>query len=125
MTVFDAAAVLPAGADLATGPDDRCGFFALAPPVLALAPPAFAGRASVDLAAEGGGSIASGAAGNVGVMREVLAMLLAFRHPVGITTKGTLIERDLDLLVPLGKAMRGDPPEPPRHQHQQQRQQQG
>lgn len=39
-----------------------------------------------------------------GVMREVLQMLLAFRHPVGITTKGTLIERDLDLLVPLAKA---------------------
>ena len=30
-------------------------------------------------------------------------MLLAFRHPVAITTKGTLIERDLDLLVPLAR----------------------
>ena len=39
-----------------------------------------------------------------GVMREVLAMLLEFRHPVAITTKGTLIERDLDLLVPLARA---------------------
>jgi DNA repair photolyase len=39
-----------------------------------------------------------------GVMREVLQMLLAFQHPVAITTKGTLIERDIDLLVPLAKA---------------------
>jgi DNA repair photolyase len=39
-----------------------------------------------------------------GVMREVLSMLLAFRHPVAITTKGTLVERDLDLLVPLARA---------------------
>ena len=38
-----------------------------------------------------------------GVMREVLQMLLAFRHPVAITTKGTLIERDIDLLVALAK----------------------
>lgn len=38
-----------------------------------------------------------------GVMREVLATLLAFRHPVAITTKGTLIERDLDLLAPLAR----------------------
>ena len=35
------------------------------------------------------------------VMREVLEVLSAFRHPFGITTKGTLIERDLDLLGPL------------------------
>ena len=35
------------------------------------------------------------------VMREVLAVLAAFRHPVAITTKGTLIERDLDILGPL------------------------
>ena len=35
------------------------------------------------------------------VMREVLAVLAAFRHPVAITTKGTLIERDLDILTPL------------------------
>ncbi|MBI1170650.1 PA0069 family radical SAM protein [bacterium] len=39
-----------------------------------------------------------------GVMREVLQMLLEFQHPVAITTKGTLIERDIDLLVPLAKA---------------------
>ena len=36
-----------------------------------------------------------------GVMREVLQVLAAFRHPVAITTKGTLIERDLDILTPL------------------------
>ncbi|KAF0173430.1 MAG: radical SAM protein [Rhodobacteraceae bacterium] len=36
-----------------------------------------------------------------GVMREVLAVLAAFRHPVAITTKGTLIERDLDILTEL------------------------
>ena len=36
-----------------------------------------------------------------GVMREVLQVLAAFRHPVVITTKGTLIERDLDILAPL------------------------
>lgn len=39
-----------------------------------------------------------------GVMREVLEVLLAFRHPVAITTKGTLIERDLDILGPMGRA---------------------
>lgn len=37
------------------------------------------------------------------VMRDVLTTLLAFRHPVAITTKGTLVERDLDLLVPLAQ----------------------
>lgn len=35
------------------------------------------------------------------VMREVLEVLAAHRHPVAITTKGTLIERDLDLLAPM------------------------
>lgn len=35
------------------------------------------------------------------VMREVLEVLAAFRHPVGITTKGTLVERDLELLGPM------------------------
>ena len=35
------------------------------------------------------------------VMREVLEVLSAFNHPVAITTKGTLIERDLDLLAPM------------------------
>ena len=36
-----------------------------------------------------------------GVMREVLTVLAEFRHPAAITTKGTLIERDLDILAPL------------------------
>lgn len=35
------------------------------------------------------------------VMREVVEVLAAFRHPLAITTKGTLIERDLDLLAPM------------------------
>lgn len=35
------------------------------------------------------------------LMREVLEVLAAFRHPVAITTKGTLIARDLDILAPL------------------------
>jgi DNA repair photolyase len=37
-----------------------------------------------------------------GVMRELLCVLHAFRHPVAITTKGALIEADLDLLADLG-----------------------
>jgi DNA repair photolyase len=36
-----------------------------------------------------------------GLMREVLAVLAAFRHPVWITTRGTLIERDIDLIAPM------------------------
>ncbi|MBC2837306.1 PA0069 family radical SAM protein [Paragemmobacter straminiformis] len=36
-----------------------------------------------------------------GVMREVVEVLSAFNHPLAITTKGTLIERDLDLLAPM------------------------
>jgi DNA repair photolyase len=35
------------------------------------------------------------------VMRELLEVLWSFRHPVAITTKGTLIERDIDLLAPM------------------------
>lgn len=35
------------------------------------------------------------------VMREVVEVLSAFRHPLAITTKGTLIERDIDLLAPM------------------------
>ncbi|MGL6212200.1 MAG: PA0069 family radical SAM protein [Paracoccaceae bacterium] len=35
------------------------------------------------------------------IMRDVVAVLAAFRHPLAITTKGTLIERDLDLLAPM------------------------
>jgi DNA repair photolyase len=38
------------------------------------------------------------------VMREVLEVLAAWNHPVAITTKGTLIERDLDILGPMGQA---------------------
>ena len=38
------------------------------------------------------------------VMREVLEVLWAFRHPVAITTKGALIERDIDLLAPMAEA---------------------
>ncbi len=37
------------------------------------------------------------------VMREVLEVLQAFRHPVAITTKGVLIERDLDILGPMAR----------------------
>ncbi len=33
-----------------------------------------------------------------GIMRAILAVLRDFRHPVGIVTKGTLIERDIDIL---------------------------
>lgn len=35
------------------------------------------------------------------VMREVVQVLAAFNHPLAIVTKGTLIERDLDLLAPM------------------------
>lgn len=38
------------------------------------------------------------------VMREVLEVLSAWRHPVAITTKGALVERDLDLLAPMAAA---------------------
>ena len=36
-----------------------------------------------------------------GIMREVLAVLSAFHHPVWITTRGTTIERDIDLIAAL------------------------
>ena len=36
-----------------------------------------------------------------GLMRQVLEVLSAFRHPVWITTRGTLVERDIDLLAPM------------------------
>jgi DNA repair photolyase len=39
-----------------------------------------------------------------GLMREVLQVLSDFRHPVAITTKGTLIERDINLLAPMAAA---------------------
>lgn len=35
------------------------------------------------------------------LMRQVLEVLSAFHHPTAITTKGTLIERDLDILAPM------------------------
>lgn len=38
------------------------------------------------------------------VMREVLQVLRAHRHPVAITTKGSLVERDLDILAPMAAA---------------------
>jgi DNA repair photolyase len=37
-------------------------------------------------------------------MRAVLEVLQAFRHPVTVTTKGTLIERDADILGEMGQA---------------------
>jgi len=38
------------------------------------------------------------------VMRGLLTVLRDFNHPVGVVTKGTLIERDLDILGPMGQA---------------------
>ncbi len=38
------------------------------------------------------------------LMRGILQVLQAFRHPVGIVTKGTLIERDVDILGEMGQA---------------------
>jgi DNA repair photolyase len=35
------------------------------------------------------------------VTREVIEVLAAFRHPLGITTRGSLVERDIDLLAPM------------------------
>jgi DNA repair photolyase len=35
------------------------------------------------------------------VTREVVETLRGFRHPLGITTRGSLVERDLDLLAPM------------------------
>jgi DNA repair photolyase len=37
------------------------------------------------------------------ITRGVLEVLREFRHPVGIVTKGSLIERDLDLLAPMAQ----------------------
>jgi DNA repair photolyase len=37
----------------------------------------------------------------LGITREILAVLLAHRHPVTVVTKSSLIERDLDLLAEL------------------------
>jgi DNA repair photolyase len=36
-----------------------------------------------------------------GVMREILQVLSAHQHPTAITTKGTMIERDIDILAPM------------------------
>jgi DNA repair photolyase len=36
-----------------------------------------------------------------GLMRQILQVLAAFRHPVWITTRGTTIERDIDLIAPM------------------------
>lgn len=36
-----------------------------------------------------------------GIMRRILQVLSDFNHPVGIVTKGTLIERDIDILAPM------------------------
>ena len=36
---------------------------------------------------------------DLGIMRQVLQVLQAFRHPVWITTRGTTIERDIDLIA--------------------------
>ena len=37
------------------------------------------------------------------VMREVVQVLAAFRHPLAIVTKGSGIERDLDILAPMAR----------------------
>jgi len=37
------------------------------------------------------------------ITRSILEVLWEFRHPVGIVTKGSLIERDLDLLQPMAR----------------------
>src|SRR2546428_4225710 len=37
------------------------------------------------------------------ITRSILEILREFRHPVGIVTKGSLIERDLDLLEPMAR----------------------
>ncbi|MGJ8583464.1 MAG: PA0069 family radical SAM protein [Marinosulfonomonas sp.] len=38
------------------------------------------------------------------IMREILEVLSAFRHPVTIVTKGSLVERDIDILGEMGQA---------------------
>src|SRR5436853_2031372 len=37
------------------------------------------------------------------ITRDILEVLWEFRNPVGIVTKGSLIERDLDLLAPMAR----------------------
>ena len=41
---------------------------------------------------------------DLGLMRSVLGVLSRFNHPTAITTKGTLIERDIDILAPMAAA---------------------
>ena len=41
---------------------------------------------------------------DLGIMREILQVLQRHNHPVGVVTKGTLIERDLDILGEMGRA---------------------
>jgi DNA repair photolyase len=36
-----------------------------------------------------------------GIMRGILGILQDFRHPVWITTRGTTVERDIDLIAPM------------------------
>lgn len=38
-----------------------------------------------------------------GITREILQVLAEFRHPVGIITKSSLVERDIDLLADMAK----------------------
>lgn len=38
-----------------------------------------------------------------GITRACLEVLSAFNHPVGIVTKGTLVERDIDILAPMAR----------------------
>ncbi|HEY0635290.1 MAG TPA: PA0069 family radical SAM protein [Gammaproteobacteria bacterium] len=40
----------------------------------------------------------------LGITRQVLEVLQAYRHPVGIVTKSALIERDLDILTEMAQA---------------------
>jgi DNA repair photolyase len=37
----------------------------------------------------------------LGITRDVLKVLSAFNHPLGITTKGVLVTRDIDILAPM------------------------
>ena len=37
------------------------------------------------------------------IMRGILEVLSRFNHPVGIVTKGTMIERDIDILAPMAE----------------------
>ena len=39
----------------------------------------------------------------LGITRQVLEVLDEFSHPVSVTTKGALVERDLDLLAPMAR----------------------